>query len=233
MSDPVQLAIDTSTSTAGLCISRGGVPLADYTWAAHQDHTATLMPAMDALFALHRLTPADINGIGVALGPGSFNGLRVGLASAKGLALALDVPLVGVSTLELTAWGHRAASLPVCAVQDGGRKELLAAVYRSVDGEWTRLLEEQVITVEALAGKIRGRTLVCGEAPAWARPLLAETLGNRAVFVEGVAATRRPAALAELAWPRLAQGDGDDAAALQPLYLRRPNITEPRRKPRG
>lgn len=233
MADPVQLAIDTSTSTAGLCLSRAGSSLAEYVWAAHQDHTATLMPALDALFALHRLTPAAIDGIAVALGPGSFNGLRVGLASAKGLALALGVPLVGVSTLEMTAWGHRTAGLPVCAVQDAGRKELLAAVYRSVGGVWKRALAEQVITPETLAGKLRGRTLICGEVPAWARPLLAEALGNRALFVEGIASTRRPALLAELAWLRLAQGDYDDPAALQPLYLRRPNITEPRRKARA
>lgn len=230
MAEAVQLALDTSTSMAGLCISRGGVPLAEYAWAAHQDHTATLMPAVDTLFALHRLTPADISGIAVALGPGSFNGLRVGLATAKGLALALGVPLVGVSTLELTAWGHRAAGLPVCAIHDAGRKELAAAVYRSSDGVWRQLLEEQVITVEALARKLRGRTLLCGEMPAWARPLLQDALGSRAVFVEGVAATRRPALLAELAWPRLSRGEGDDLAGLQPLYLRRPNITEPRRK---
>jgi tRNA threonylcarbamoyladenosine biosynthesis protein TsaB len=229
VAEPVQLAIDTSTSMAGLCISRGGVPLAEYAWAAFQDHNATLMPALDTLFGLLGLTPADINGVAVALGPGSFNGLRVGLATAKGLALALDAPLVGISTLEATAWLHRASGLPVCAVQDAGRRELAAAVYRLIGSGWTRVMEEQVITGEALARRLRSRTLLCGEVPAWARPLLLEALGSRAVMAEGVAAMRRPAALAELAWPRLAHGAGDDAAALQPLYLRRPNITEPRR----
>jgi tRNA threonylcarbamoyl adenosine modification protein YeaZ len=229
VAEPVQLALDTSTAVAGLCISRAGVPLAEYAWAANQDHNATLMPVLDILTGLLGLTPADLNGVAVALGPGSFNGLRVGLATSKGLALALGVPLVGVSTLEATAWSQRAAGLPVCAVQDAGRHELMAAVYRLRDGAWVRVLEEQVTTVEGLARRLRGRTLLCGEIPAWARPLLAEVLGDRAVFVEGVAATRRPAALAELAWPRLERGEGDDLASLQPLYLRRPNITEPRR----
>ncbi|MCX6022313.1 MAG: tRNA (adenosine(37)-N6)-threonylcarbamoyltransferase complex dimerization subunit type 1 TsaB [Chloroflexi bacterium] len=231
MAEPAQLTLDTSTDTAGLCISRAGAIVAEYSWAARQNHTATLLPALDRVLSLVGLTPADVNGIAVALGPGSFNGLRVGLATAKGLALALNVPLVGVSTLEATAYLHRAPGLPVCAIHDAGRKELSAAVYRQTGDVWERLMEEQIISVADLAAHTEEPTVFCGELPDWARPALAEALAGRGLFAEGIAATRRPGAVAELAWKRLAVGDADDAAALQPLYLRRPNVTEPRRRP--
>ena len=97
------LAIDTSTHYASVALHDGQSLLVEDTWLANQDHTRTLLPAVQGLLEAVAKQPAHISAIGVALGPGSFNGLRVGVSTAKGLALALNVPLAGIPTLELIA----------------------------------------------------------------------------------------------------------------------------------
>ena len=97
------LAIDTSTHFASVALHDGTQPRAEHTWLARQDHTRTLVPAIQAALASAGTHLAQLSGLAVALGPGSFNGLRVGLSTAKGLALAQGLPLVGVGTLELLA----------------------------------------------------------------------------------------------------------------------------------
>lgn len=233
MAGALQLAIDTSTAYAGIAVTRAGQVLAEYTWRADRDHSRTLMPAVARLLELRGWQPDDIGGVAVAIGPGSFNGLRVGLAVVKGLALALEVPVVGVSTLAVAAYPHTAAGLPVCAVQDAGRKELAAAIYQQRDGRFVRLMEEQTLTAEALARRITRRTVLTGEVPDWAVATLQEHAGDRLRFVSPAMALRRPGALAELGWQRLAVGESDEPAALQPLYLRKPPITQPKTAARG
>ncbi|MBI4497338.1 MAG: tRNA (adenosine(37)-N6)-threonylcarbamoyltransferase complex dimerization subunit type 1 TsaB [Chloroflexi bacterium] len=228
MADTIHLAIDTSTVYAGLAASRAGTVLAEYTWRADRDHTRTLMPAIVRVLEFHGWKPEDLAGVVVAIGPGSFNGLRVGLSVAKGLALALEVPLVGVSTLAASAYAHVSGGLPVCAIQDGGRKELAVAIYQQQGERFVCLLEEQILAPEAVARQVTGPTVVTGEVPDWAASTLRERLGDQARFVPPMIAVRRSAALAALGWQRLAAGDHDDPAALQPLYLRRPPITPPK-----
>ena len=97
------LAIDTSTHYASVAIHDRSRLLAEYSWLTNQDHTRTLLPAVRRLLVDSGTTLADVSVVAVALGPGSFNGLRVGLSTAKALALARAVPLVGVPTLELLA----------------------------------------------------------------------------------------------------------------------------------
>ena len=136
------------------------------------------------------------------------------------------MPLVGVSTLEIEAYQHAASAMPLCPLNDAGRGELAAALFQYQHGCWTRLKEEHITSLEALIRSARRRTLFCGEVPSWARPLLEERLGSKALFVGTAEALRRAGALAELGWKRLSIGDADDVATLQPLYLRRPPVGE-------
>ena len=109
------LAIDTSGDTASLALFDGGQPLAELTWQCHRNHSTELLPRLNQLLEQNGLETGSITAIAVALGPGSYNGLRVGLATAKGLALSLGVPLVGLSTLEAEAYPHAATGLPIYA----------------------------------------------------------------------------------------------------------------------
>jgi tRNA threonylcarbamoyl adenosine modification protein YeaZ len=172
-----------------------------------------------------KLSLKDINGIIVAKGPGSFNGLRVGMSAAKGFASALNIPLVGISTLEVAAFPYSATGLPICPILNAGRGEVAAALFQTKRGKWRRLVEEHVTTIENLATEIKVRTLFCGEITQDIKLQLRAKLGRKASIVDNDAALRRAGYLAELGWLKLKAHDFDNTSTLEPLYLRRPSIT--------
>ncbi len=225
----MELSIDTSTDTAGIALSSQGEIIAELTWHAGQNHTAELAPNLLCIMEQTGLSLKDINGIIVAQGPGSFNGLRVGMSFVKGLALALDIPLVGISTLEVEAFPYASTALPICPIQNAGRGEIATALFQTKKGKWCRLAEEHITTVEALIPEIERRTIFCGRIPLAIVPLLRERLRGKALIVEGSAGFRRAGYLAELGWSRLKSCDFDHSPTLEPLYLRRPSITVSRK----
>ncbi len=216
----MELAIDTSLSTSGLALCREGQVVAELSWHSPQNQSAELLPSLE--FLLHRVGAAlaDIGLVMVARGPGAFNGMRVGLATAKGLALGLGVPVVGVSTLEAMAFLLRGAGLPLCPIVPAGRGQVAAALFRASPRGWRRLRAEHLTTPQELAPRLPRRTLICGRPPQEAVEALqqfpaAPPLGPAV----GVAA---------LGWERFSQGKVDSLARLRPLYLRPPSITQPR-----
>ena len=221
----MELAIDTSTPDASIAFSSEGQIIAELTWHSGQNHTLELMPNLSCLLRLNELTVKDIGGIAVARGPGSFNGLRVGLSAAKGLAFALNVPLVGISTLEVEAFPLAASTLPICPISNAGRGEIATAIFQLINEKWCRVLEEHIATIDSLVSTIRGPTIFCGRIESQVKSVLRERLGTSALIVEGAGSLRRAGYLAELGWRRLSKGDYDLVATLQPLYLRNPSIT--------
>ena len=159
----MQIAIDTTTEYAGVALVNEGRIIGEMNWFCGQNHTIELLPRLTFLLHQARLEMKSATGIITALGPGSFNGLRVGVTTAKGLALSLDVPIVGVSSLSVEAYAHAATGLPVCAIHNAGREEVATATYRLLRGKWQRLAEERITTVEALCAEITTKTIFCGE----------------------------------------------------------------------
>lgn len=221
----MELAIDTSTDIAGIALSLQGEIVAELTWHAGQSHTTGLIPNLNRILEQTKLNLKDINGVIVAKGPGSFNGLRVGMSFAKGLALSLNIPIVGISTLEVEAFPYAATALPVCPIQNAGRGEIATALFQTKRGKWHRVVEEHITTVEELMSVISGPTIFCGEIPQQVALQLEENLGRKARIIKGSAAVRRGGYLAELGWGRIQAGDFDHSPTLEPLYLRRPAIT--------
>jgi len=221
----MELALDTSTDVSGLALSREGEVLAEMAWLAGQDHARQLFPALEALMERGGVGLEEVRAIFVALGPGSFNGLRVGLAAAKGLVLALGAPLVGVSTLEVEAFPFRSAGLPLCPVHGAGREDLAVALFREGLGGWERLWEDQLLSPAKLLSRLPEKVLFCGEIPPHFLDHLEAWEGD-AVIPSPNARRRRPAFLAELGWQRLQERGPDVAASLQPIYLRHPPITQ-------
>ncbi len=221
----MQLAIDTSTDTASLALVRDGDVVAELTWRCGQNHTRQLLPNLEHLLCQFDLSPQALTGIIVARGPGSFNGLRVGISVAKGLAFSLGIPIVGISTLEVEAYQHAGTGLPVCPVFNAGRGEVATATYRRKRGRWLQLAPEHITTIETLCSGITSKTVLCGEYVTVIAEQLRQHLGRRAVIPSATTGLRRAAFLAELGLKRLTDGDTDDPATLQPLYLRRPSIT--------
>jgi tRNA threonylcarbamoyl adenosine modification protein YeaZ len=224
----MQLAIDTSTEYAGLALMRDTQALAEMTWRCGLNHTIELYPRLDYLMKSTKTEMKDLDCIIVAKGPGSFNGLRVGVSAAKGLALNLNIPVIGIGTLEASAYQQAESGLPVCAIQNAGREEIAAAIYQLKPRKgWVRIIEEHITTPAALAAGIKEKTVFCGEISPDVVLQLRKPLKSRAVIVPQL---RNAVFLARLGLLRRASGEFDDVASLQPVYLRRPPITE-RRKP--
>src|SRR2546426_1327640 len=125
------LALDTSTSQASIALASEDELVGEYTWRVGNNHSVELLQRTQRLFAECGKTMQSIDAVAVATGPGSFNGLRVALATAKALAFALKKPLVGVSTLEIIAAQQGQWRGPICSILEAGRSEVYAACYLS------------------------------------------------------------------------------------------------------
>ena len=226
------LAIDTSSRHGGaaLCDPAGSVRDARL-WRAAGSHTAQLLPAIAGLLAAQDVEAGDLDGVAVALGPGPFSALRVGVSAAKGLALAAGIPIVGVDTLALEAHPHLTAGGDgiVCAWLEAGRREVAAGWF---DGGGKRVREDAIAAPERLLGE-EGTLIYCGEATFARRAeIRGAAAGIRPVEVAAWNPALRLWALADVAAGRLARGDADELAGLQPYYLRMPTVGAPRQRDR-
>ena len=222
------LAIDTSTDTASVALVRESEVMAELTWRSGQNHSVELLPNLSHLLNRAKLNLQSISGIIVARGPGSYNGLRVGISTAKGLAFSLGVPIVGISTLAVEAYQHAETGLPVCPIFNAGRGEIAAAIYQKKYHKWLKLVAEHITTVEALCSRTTTRTIFCGELLPSIAARLRERLKQRAIIPPPASRLRRASFLAELGQQQLEAGNYDNPATLQPIYLRRPSITKPK-----
>jgi len=221
------LAIDTSTAQTGLALYDGVRVAAELVWTSRLNHTRELAPALSGLLERAGAKVDALQAIGVAIGPGSFTSLRVGLAFAKGLGLARGLPLVGVPTLDVVAAAVPVAIDPstgsgqshrLAAVLQAGRGRLALVWYRPSEGGWQAEGPAQVTTAEELSEKIRRPTLVCGELSEDERHRLGRKFKNVRI-ASPAQCVRRPGLLAELAWARWQAGQIDSPAALAPVYL--------------
>jgi len=220
------LAIDTSTDTTSLALLRDGEGLTELTWHCEQNHSVELLPRLADLLSQNKTDLQSIDGLIVAKGPGSFNALRVGVSTAKGLAFSLGIPIVGISTLEAEAYRHHETDLPVCPISNAGRGEIATAIYQMKNRKWSQIISEHITTVEALCSQITTQTLFCGEFVVSIGEELKKRLKQKAVISSSPAGLRRAGCLIELGQKRLQAGNYDNPATLNPLYLRRPPITE-------
>ena len=216
------LAVDTSTTQVGLALYDGAQVIGEYAWRSSQRHTVELAPAIADLLTRCGLTIENVTALGVALGPGSFTSLRVGLALVKGLALSRHIPLIGISTLDILAKAQPASKLPLAVAIQAGRGRFALGWYKSVRKQWQAQGDARVVTLEALNAEVRNPSIVCGEFTAEDRQKIIEN--ENVKLTSPAQSVRRPAVLAELAWVRWQNGDVDDSASLAPIYL---HIAEP------
>jgi tRNA threonylcarbamoyladenosine biosynthesis protein TsaB len=216
------LAVDTSTAQIGLALYDGSQVISEYAWRSSQRHTVELAPAVSDLLRRCGLTIENIRGLGVALGPGSFTSLRVGLSLVKGIALARGLPLVGIPTLDILAAAQPASKFPLAALIQAGRGRLAVGWYKYSKKGWQAQGPARVMTFETLIADIKKPAIVCGELTAKEYHELEEKTD---VYLASPAqSVRRPAILAELAWESALAGNIDDAATLAPIYL---HVAEP------
>lgn len=217
------LAIDTATDRASVAVCAEGHVASELTWTSRRRHTVDLAPTVARALAGAGLGVADLAGIAVAIGPGSYTGLRIGLALAKGLALPAGVPLVGVPTLHSLAAAlsppFMARGVPLWAVLSAGRGRVVAACYPpSADRDaWPAPAGQGVMTWAELAEVVVAPAWIAGELDAAARQALARIPGV-AVLPEPQC-VRRAAWLIEVGRAHRARHGAHDPAELAPVYL--------------
>lgn len=216
------LAVDTSTAQVGLAVYDGAQVIGEYAWRSSQRHTVELAPAVFELLTRCGLTMEDIRALGVALGPGSFTSLRVGLSLVKGLALARQLPLVGIPTLDILAAAQPLSRLPLLVAIQAGRGRLAAGWYKRSKNGWQAKGPARVMTVKTLMEEVKSPVIVCAELTAEERQRLAAK--PEIQLASPAQSVRRPAVLAERAWARWQASDVDDSATLAPVYL---HVAEP------
>lgn len=212
------LAIDTSTRVVGIALYDGIRVLSESTWWSKDFHTVELAPAVADLLQRADITTQDLTALAVAIGPGSFTGLRIGIALTKGLAFTRRLPLIGIPTLDILAAAQPVQEIPLVAALQAGRGRLAVDWFQNQSGNWRSLGEYQILKAHELAQKIKSPTIVCGEFSEEERRLLARKRIN-VRLTSPAQSLRRPSFLAELAWKRFTSGKIDDAATLAPIYL--------------
>ena len=222
------LIIDTATSRLSLALLDDQELIGELTWWSKQNHTAELIPSLNYLLDRAGIGLDALRGIIVAKGPGSFTGLRVGVTTAKGLAISKDIPVVGIGTLEARAYPYLGTGLPVCALQEAGRSEVAAAVLQGTPDDFRAILSEHITSVADLCKNLPRPTVFCGEISDETRTGVEDALGADAMLTDTRGLTYRAVCIGELGRVRISRGEVDDPSTLQPLYLRRPSITKPR-----
>lgn len=213
------LAIDTSTRNVGIALYDGIRVISEIIWSSQDYHTVELAPAINEILNRAGIKIKDIECCAVASGPGSFTGLRIGMAVAKGLALANHIPIIGIPTLDIVAESQPTSfGLPLVTALQAGRGRLAVGWYVADNEQWKLNQPIEIMDAQQLSRLIREPTLVCGELNEEQQHTLARKYKN-VILISPARSVRRPSLLAELAWKRWQVGDVDDPATLSPTYL--------------
>ena len=212
------LAVDSSTKWIGLALYDGASVLGEMVWKTNNHHTVELAPAIENLLKRCNISVKDLKVLAVALGPGSFTSLRIGMAVVKGMSLTLKIPVIGVPTLDVLVASQPVSELPMAAALQAGRSRYAVRWYQSEKDVWKPQGEAKVFKLDELVAEIKKPTLLCGEFTEEDQGILHGQQKN-IVMVPPVQSLRRPSYLAHLAWKRWKKKDIDDVVTLSPIYL--------------
>ena len=148
------LAFESSANPASAALVKDGQLLSQYTQCSALTHSRTLLPMAEDMLKNAELRLSDVDLIAVAHGPGSFTGIRIGVATVKGLAWAAEKPCVGVSTLEAMAWHGLAAGGYICPVMDARRSQVYNALFKIENGRPVRMTEDRPIALDELSKEV-------------------------------------------------------------------------------
>ncbi|VUZ84833.1 peptidase M22, glycoprotease [Candidatus Methylomirabilis lanthanidiphila] len=204
----------------GVALVSGQGVICEYTLNVKAPYSERLLPLIDRALQDVGITPDQIEGFAVAVGPGAFTGLRIGLSTAKALAAAGSQLLVGVSTLEAMAWTLPFCAYQICPILDARKGEICSALFRHEGDRVIRLSDDAAVSPETLSSRIEQPTVFLGDGLTVYESVLRSQLKGLALFAPLAGRGGRAAAVAELGRRRLLHGHRDDLAELAPRYLR-------------
>ncbi|WP_456276970.1 tRNA (adenosine(37)-N6)-threonylcarbamoyltransferase complex dimerization subunit type 1 TsaB [Bacillus sp. AK128] len=213
------LAIDTSTYVMGVALTNGEEVVGEYITNVKKNHSIRLMPAIEQVMKDCDWTPSMLDKIVVAKGPGSYTGVRIGVSIAKTLAWSLDIPLVGVSSLEQLAWNGKGFEGVICPLMDARRQQLFTGLYQSDGSMLNSIIEDQNILLEDWLTKLKDqkeRVLLLGNDLPIHQQVIKDKLGDQAVFSSFVDWNPRPSLLAHIGSVK----EAEDLHTFVPSYLR-------------
>ncbi len=218
------LGIESATQRVGCAIGGHEGVLAHVESNRGRRHAETLAPAIQYLCELAEVRLDEISVVAVDVGPGLFTGMRVGIATAKAIAQALRVPMIGIASLDLLAFPLHHTTRVIAAAVDARRGELFYALYRHAPGGVQRISEPTVGTADDLLADVvalREEVLLVGDGALRYRDVLAEA--HRAEFAEQWLSHPSAATLVQLAHPKGLREEWVNPWELEPLYLRKPD----------
>lgn len=222
------LGIDSSGLVASVAVVEDGVILGEYTMNYKKTHSQTLLPMLDELRQMTELDLNSVDAIAIAAGPGSFTGLRIGAATAKGLGLALDKPLVEVPTLEGLAYNLYGTDRLVCPLMDARKNQVYTGIYRFVPegNDFSLMAVEQqcakdIREILARLNELQQEVIFLGDGVPVYRNIIEQELQVKYYYASSSNNRQRAASVAALGAEFFARGQVVTAAEHQPEYLRK------------
>ncbi|MFH0930655.1 MAG: tRNA (adenosine(37)-N6)-threonylcarbamoyltransferase complex dimerization subunit type 1 TsaB [Candidatus Zixiibacteriota bacterium] len=214
------LGIDTATPILALGIVDEDKVLSEIRFNAGQTHAQILLPSIEKILKDSSLELQDLDGIALSIGPGSFTGLRIGLATAKGLCFASGKPLLTVPTLDGLVYFNRSLPYPLVPILDAKKNEVYSAVYNSREGVLERTSDYWVLSVEKLVAKIPEEVIFLGSGLEVFQDRLKELCGEKAHFLAGERNLPSGSSIACLGLEKFGRSEFEDLEKAEPLYLR-------------
>jgi tRNA threonylcarbamoyladenosine biosynthesis protein TsaB len=223
------LSFNTSTNHYSLAVMNDEILVGEYTLASGSHHFSNLMPSLDELLNKVGLGLENLDGLIVALGPGSFTGIRIGLSVVKGLSQCLGIPVVGVSTLLGLASQVPYCNYDICPLVASRREEVFIARFRwDLQGQLIRHHDDTCVKISELESIIGNRTVFVGNNFPQQGPIIKDLLGPKALLVPPYLWNLRASSLVLAGLQRLKEGDSDGSSELVPIYLRDADIRPPK-----
>ncbi len=214
------LGIESSGATSSISLSRDGELIGEFSLVIKNIHSRLLSVIIQQIIELTSIQYRDLSAIALSAGPGSFTGLRIGYSLAKGLAHALNLPVVEVPTLDIFAYQQGQTDYPVVSLIDAHRGEVFLSTYCWENNQLNQKTDSQILPLEKISNLVKESALFVGPDVLKFKKIIEECCGTRAIFPFPFNSRPEARALQELAYRKYLSGETVSARDCEPKYMR-------------